>query len=66
MFIRRFIIWWSPLLLVAAARHLVAQLAVALAQDLALVHHQIAGDESFADAVIHQPSIGSALWLKKA
>jgi hypothetical protein len=27
--------------------------AVALARDLALVHHQIAGDESFADALSH-------------
>jgi len=35
---------------VAAVRHLVAQLAVVLARDLALVHHQIVGDESFADA----------------
>jgi hypothetical protein len=35
----------SPPLLVAAVRRLVAQLAVALARDLALVHHQIAGDE---------------------
>ena len=29
----------------AAVRRLVAQLAVALARDLALVHHKIAGDE---------------------
>jgi hypothetical protein len=49
MLIRRFITWWSLPLLVVAVRRLVAQLAVAFARDLALVHHQIAGDESFAD-----------------
>ena len=42
--IRRFITGFPPLL-VAAVQRLVAQLAVALARDLALVHHQIAGDE---------------------
>jgi hypothetical protein len=31
----------------------VAQLAVALARDLARVHHQTAGDETFADALSH-------------
>ena len=36
-----------------AVRHLVAQLAVAPARDLALVRHQTAGDESFADALSH-------------
>jgi hypothetical protein len=36
---------------VAAVRRPVAQRAVALARDLALVHHQIVGDESFADAL---------------
>ena len=35
----------SPPLLVAAVRRLVAPLAVALAPDLALVHHQIGIDE---------------------
>jgi hypothetical protein len=34
-----------------AVRHLVAQLAVAPARDLALVRHQTDGDESFADAL---------------
>ena len=48
--IRRFITGFPPLL-VAAVQRLVAQLAVALARDLALVHHQIAGDGSFADAL---------------
>jgi hypothetical protein len=38
---------------VAAVRRLVAQLAVALARDLVLVHHQIDGDEAFADALSH-------------
>jgi hypothetical protein len=38
---------------VVAVRRLVAQLAVALARDLARVHHQTAGDESFADALSH-------------
>jgi hypothetical protein len=37
----------------AAVRRLVAQLAVAPARGLALVHHLIAGDESFADALSH-------------
>ena len=36
----------------AAVRRLVAQLAVALAPDLARVHHQIAGNESFAAVLI--------------
>lgn len=36
-----------------AVRRLVAQLAVALARDLARVHHQTAGDETFADALSH-------------
>ena len=36
-----------------AVRHLVAQLAVALARDPALVRHQTAGDKSFADALSH-------------
>jgi hypothetical protein len=44
MLVRRFITGFPPLLL-AAVQRLVAQLAVALARDLALVHHQIAGDE---------------------
>ena len=39
---------WSPRPLAAAARRLVVHLAVAIARGLALVHHQIAGDESFA------------------
>ena len=43
MLIRRFITGFPPLL-VAAVQRLVAQLAVALARDRALVHHQIAGD----------------------
>jgi hypothetical protein len=38
---------------VVAVRHLVAQLAVALARDPALVRHQTAGDQSFADALSH-------------
>ena len=37
----------------AAVRRLVAQLAVALARDLARVRHQTAGDESFADTLSH-------------
>lgn len=45
MFIRRFITWWSPPPLVAAVRRLVAQLAVAIARDLVLVHHQIETDD---------------------
>jgi hypothetical protein len=49
--IRRFITGSAPPLLVAAVQRLVAQLAVALARGLALVHHQIGGDESFADAL---------------
>jgi hypothetical protein len=36
---------------VAAVRRPVDQRAAALARDLALVHHQIAGDGSFADAL---------------
>ena len=35
----------------AAVRRPVDQRAAALARDLALVHHQIAGDGSFADAL---------------
>jgi hypothetical protein len=37
---------------VVAVRHLAAQLAVALARGLARVHHQTAGDESFADGIV--------------
>jgi hypothetical protein len=51
--IRRFITGSAPPLLVAAVQRLVAQLAVALARDLARVHHQIAGEELFADALSH-------------
>jgi hypothetical protein len=46
MFIRQFTTW-SPPPFVTAARRLVVHLAVAIARGLALVHHQIAGDESF-------------------
>jgi hypothetical protein len=35
----------DPRPLEAVVRRLVAQLAVALARDLVLVHHQIAGDD---------------------
>jgi hypothetical protein len=44
LFVGQFITW-SPAPLVAAVRHLVAQNAVALARDLALVHHQIGIDD---------------------
>jgi hypothetical protein len=44
MFVGQFITWFPPPS-VAAARHLVAQNAVALARDLALVHHQIEIDD---------------------
>ena len=37
----------------AAVQHLVAQLAAALARDLARAHHQIPGDGSFTDALSH-------------
>jgi hypothetical protein len=49
-----------PSAVVAAVRRLVAQLAVALARDLALVHHQTAGDESFADPLSH---VSCRVWL---
>jgi hypothetical protein len=45
MFVSQFITWWSLRPSVAAVRHLVAQNAVALARDLALVHHQIEIDD---------------------
>ena len=45
MFVSQFITWWSLRPSVAAVRHLVAQSAVALARDLALVHHQIEIDD---------------------
>jgi hypothetical protein len=44
MFVGQFITWFPPPS-VAAVRHLVAQNAVALARDLALVHHQIEIDD---------------------
>jgi hypothetical protein len=44
MFVGQFITWFPPPS-VAAVRHLVAQNAVALARDLALVHHQIGIDD---------------------
>ena len=47
--IRRFITGSAPPLLVAAVQRLVAQLAVALARGLALVRHQIAGDDPFGE-----------------
>jgi hypothetical protein len=46
-FIRRFTTW-SPPPLVVAVRRLVARLAVAIARDLALVHHQIDRDNMWA------------------
>jgi hypothetical protein len=47
MFILGFIIGESPLLLVTAVQRPAAQLAVARARDLALVHHQIGGDDAW-------------------
>jgi hypothetical protein len=49
IFIGQFTTWWSPLLLVAAVRRMAAQNAVALARDLALVRHQIAGDDAVSE-----------------
>jgi hypothetical protein len=70
LFVGQFITW-SPAPLVAAVRHLVAQNAVALARDLALVHHQIEIDVGkFANVLesnlADQNSLGAplnALWL---
>jgi Family of unknown function (DUF5939) len=59
MFIRQFITWCPPPLVVAV-RRLVVHLAVAVARGLALVHHQIAGDESdssSAGAVTNAPDL---------
>jgi hypothetical protein len=48
MLARQFITW-CPTPLVAAVRLLVVHLAAAVARGLALVHHQIAGDESLRE-----------------
>jgi uncharacterized protein DUF5939 len=60
MFIRQFITWCPPPLVVAV-RRLVVHLAVAVARGLALVHHQIAGDESDSSSAGRAAAIEGAV-----